>query len=330
MGKGNTAMRQWLKDKDRFADLFNATIFEGKQVVRAEELEIMDSVTEVMLTDRAERTKDLDRYRDIVMLWKNEMAFVILGCENQANMHHAMPVRNMLYDGLNYVGQIKQHKTNHEKESNEKLTGDEFLSGLRREDKIYPVITLVFYYGKDPWDTNRSLYEMFPKEILIKGKNILEKFVPNYWINLIDAGNVENLSLFHTDLQEILGMLKYRGNKELLVKYIREQEAYFRNVDEDTYHAIREFLHSEEILKKEVSKYNGKGKVDMCKALEELYKDGVNEGISQGISQGILVGEEKQLLKLIHAKVSKGMPVEEIADLLEESVEKITELMKKL
>ena len=57
-----------------------------------------------------------------------------------------------------------------------------------------------------------------------------------------------------TDLQEILGMLKYRGNKELLVKYIREQEAYFRNVDEDTYHAIREFLHSEEILIKEAVK----------------------------------------------------------------------------
>lgn len=60
----------------------------------------------------------------------------------------------------------------------------------------------------------------------------------------------------------------------------------------------------------------------MCKALEDLYNDGVNEGM--------LAGEENHLLKLIRSKLSKGMKVEEIAEILEESVEKITELMKKL
>ena len=204
----------------------------------------------------------------------------------------------------------------------EKMTSDEFLSGPRREDKIYPVITIVFYYGKDTWNTNRSLYEMFPQEFLKEKKNLLEKFVPNYWINLVDAGNVKDITRFRTDLQEILGMLKYRKNKVELVKYIREKEEYFRNVDEETYHAIREFLHSENILKREVSTHMGKEKIDMCQALEELYNDGVNEGI--------LLGEENHLLKLIRAKLEKGMKIEEIAEVLEESVETITELMKKI
>lgn len=330
MGKGNTAMRRWLSDKDRFADLFNATIFEGNNVVQAKDLEVLDSEMDLLLTDKLEKAKEVNRYRDIVMLWKKGMAFAVLGCENQAKMHHAMPVRNMVYDGLNYAEQIKQHKKNYEKNSKEKMSSDEFLSGLRREDKIYPVITIVFYYGKDIWNTNRSLYEMFPQEILKEKKNLLEKFVPNYWINLVDAGNVEDIPLFRTDLQEILGMLKYRKNKAELVKYIREKEAYFRNVDEETYHAIREFLHSEKILKREVRKHMGKEKIDMCQALEELYNDGVNEGISQGISQGIMLGEENHLLKQMKAKISKGMKLEEIAEVLEESIETITELMKKI
>lgn len=96
MGKGNTAMRQWLSDKDRFADLFNATIFEGSNVVQAKDLEVLDSETDLLLTDKLEKTKEVNRYRDIVMLWKKGKAFAILGCENQAKMHHAMPVRNMV------------------------------------------------------------------------------------------------------------------------------------------------------------------------------------------------------------------------------------------
>lgn len=31
MGKSDTATRMYLKDKERFADLFNVTMFDGKQ-----------------------------------------------------------------------------------------------------------------------------------------------------------------------------------------------------------------------------------------------------------------------------------------------------------
>ena len=52
--------------------------------------EILDSETDVLLTDKLERTKEVNRYKDIVMLWKKEMAFAVLGCENQTKVHHAI------------------------------------------------------------------------------------------------------------------------------------------------------------------------------------------------------------------------------------------------
>ena len=73
---------------------------------------------------------------------------------------------------------------------------------------------------------------------------------------------------------------------------MNKREAYFRNVDEETYQVMREFLHSEKLLKENVERMEGKETVDMCKALEELYNDGVEQGIEQGRKQGIEQGIE--------------------------------------
>ena len=45
MGKADIAVKNWLSDNERFADLFNGMIFGGRQVVRPEELENMDRET---------------------------------------------------------------------------------------------------------------------------------------------------------------------------------------------------------------------------------------------------------------------------------------------
>lgn len=39
MGKADVAVRQWLSDKGRFADLFNGVVFQGEEVVLAGALE---------------------------------------------------------------------------------------------------------------------------------------------------------------------------------------------------------------------------------------------------------------------------------------------------
>ena len=72
-----------------------------------------------------------------------------------------MPVRKMLYDALSYTDQMRNIWQNLSDDAPEKHVGsDEFFSRFRKTDKLYPVITIVFYYG-DQWDGNLDLYDMF-------------------------------------------------------------------------------------------------------------------------------------------------------------------------
>ena len=93
--------------------------------------------------------------------------------------------------------------------------------------------------------------------------------------------------MFHTDLQQILGVLKYRQDKKELKDYIYENRDYFAGVDVETYQALRAFLHSENMLK-DFAVSGKEARIDMCQALEELYQDGVREGREEGVAMIIL------------------------------------------
>ena len=320
MGKGNTAMKRWFREPERFADLFNGQIFEGRQIILPDELEPLDSETGIIFPGKNEKTEVTERRRDVFMRWKKGVNLVLLGCENQERIHYAMPVRNMLYDSLQYADQIQKIKKKNMKEKVPTVSKDEFLSGIHKGDTISPVLTVVFYYGESPWDASLRLHEMFPKDVM--DTDVLKKYIPDYKINLIDAGNVHCVENFHSDLQQIFGMLKCRGNKRDLVEYIRKNQWYFRNVDEDTYHVIRELLHSERILKKEVSSANGEECVDMCKALEELYNDGYELGMSKGATD-----KSNEIIKNM---LNLNVPIETIMKCTGASNEMILELMEKV
>ena len=279
MGQSNAAVRQWMGNPKRFADLFNATVFNGEQVIRPEELEPVDGEDDILLTDKNGKKQEVHRYRDIVMKWKKEAVLILLACENQAKVHYAMSVRNMLYDSLSYVGQIQRMWT----KNVEKMSTAEFLSKFRKDDRLITVLTLVFYYDVDQWDGSKDLYGMLQWSEDEKKNAVLKEYVPNYRINLIDAGNLEHLERFKSDLQEVLGMIQCRGDKESLLKYINDRKEYFQNVDEETYYVIREFLHSERMLKENIEKSQGKETVDMCKALEDLYNEGIECGMVKGV-----------------------------------------------
>ena len=285
MGKGNVAVRQFIKNKKRFADMFNAKLFQGRQVIRAEDLEEIDSESDILLEDKDGKRRAVQRYRDVVMRWKDCIDLVIFACENQAKIHYAMPVRNMIYDGLSYMDQIKQLWDTHEG-NKDTLTQEEYLSRFRKNDKIYPVITLVWYFGTELWDGSINLHDMFGLSEDSSVKDALQKFVPNYWINLIDAQHMEDINQFQTDLQQIFGMLKCMKDKRKLRNYIRENKDYFQNVDEETYFAIEELLQTKRLLKETVKRVE-KGAANMYDVIEELYQDAVKEGIEQGIEQGV-------------------------------------------
>ena len=70
MGQSNAAVRQWMGNPKRFADLFNATVLNGEQVIRPEELEPVDGEEDILLTEysgvcvRAVRSEGNHRIND--------------------------------------------------------------------------------------------------------------------------------------------------------------------------------------------------------------------------------------------------------------------------
>ncbi len=68
---------------------------------------------------------------------------------------------------LGYLKECREIARQHQK-SGDKVTPDEFLSGLHRDDRLHPIISIVIYYNEKPWDGPKSLKDLvveMPEEI---------------------------------------------------------------------------------------------------------------------------------------------------------------------
>ncbi len=282
MGNNDIFMKRWLSDKERFADLINGSLFQGEQIFSAQNLKIENGEQNIVLQEPDGAAMTVSRFRDIMMSSDDGKRIVVLACENQQEINYAMPVRGMLYDALSYTEQVGRIKKARRRKKELKGSA-EFLSGLKREDRLAPVLTVIFYYGDAEYDAQKDIHGLLG--IDRKEDELLKKYIPNYHINLIDPRRIDDVSCFQTDLQIIFGMLQYKNSKEELRGYIQSNRNYFGNLDMDTYHAVKALLGSEQYLKFEERSDGG---IDMCKALDDLYQDGVNEGVERGIQAMIL------------------------------------------
>ena len=137
------------------------------------------------------KTDTVQRYRDLlkfaVIKQDERTSYVLLGIENQTDVHYAMPVRNAIYDALQYGRQVADIAAGHRRNKNDfsgKNNG-EYLSGFLKEDHIRPVITLVIHFGAEEWDGPLSLHEMMSTRDME-----LLSFVENYRIHLIDPAKL--------------------------------------------------------------------------------------------------------------------------------------------
>ena len=320
MGKPDVAIKNWLRNKVRFADFFNGILFDGEQLIKSEELIEANSESDIIV--ESEKSKQSQqRYRDIIMRWQG-ITLIMLALENQHKVNYAMPVRNILYDGLSYSEQIRNIWNEIDAEKKRKLSTEELFSTFRKEDKLSPVITVVFYYGsKISWDGPVCLHSMFDvPEDNDKLKRIIEKFVPNYRINLFDISNMGDISRFKSDLHLIFGMLEYKKDKKKLYEYTQLHKDYFSYIDNDTRYATEVLLDADNLLKKFLDKNSENGGVNMCEAIQGIHEDGIELGKIEGIELGEISGQ----IAIICRKVKKGKSIELIADELEDTVQNIT------
>ena len=100
MGKNNLAVNQLLERKSIFADLVNGCLFQGKQILHQEDLELKSVHSGIMQQKKKSRIAALERYGDIRMEADMGTYSVIIAEETQNSVDYAMVIRNMLYDAL--------------------------------------------------------------------------------------------------------------------------------------------------------------------------------------------------------------------------------------
>ena len=84
------SLKTFWRDNEHFADLFNATVFNGRQVLKPDKLAEMD--TDVSATIQSKSyNESITRNRDVVKKMSDGIEFNILGLEIQDKTHYAMP-----------------------------------------------------------------------------------------------------------------------------------------------------------------------------------------------------------------------------------------------
>lgn len=300
-------------------------LLERKQVILPEDLEWLPNEQGVVFVDRKEKRRTVQRYRDVNMRTRKGARMVVLACENQERVHYAMPVRSMLYDALEYMSQMQEIETVR-REQGELQDGDEFLSGIKKGDRISPVVTMVLYWGKkEEWDGCRSLHELMGMDEEEAWIQALKSYVPDYKLNIVYANAMEHPENFQTCLQHIFSMLKYNSDKKMLYEYTRQHREEIDRMDDVALTALFTLLGEQKrlakILQNEHEQESKEGK-SMCKAIDDLIEDGRMEGIAEG--------EFIMLLKMTKKKLHAGKTAEVIADELEESVDVIKMIIEEI
>ena len=217
-GEKDLAVMRFLEKPENFSDLFNGSLFRGKQVLKAEMLESMSGRSALSFRDKDGGKVSVRRYRDAVCKASGCTTYAVFAVEGQGETHYAMPVREMVYDAMNYAGQVKALSDKHRKRKDYR-DGAEFLSGLLREDRLAPVVTICFYYGTGKWEGPLDLFDMLdiPEEY-----EDMKPFMTNYKVNLVQASNVAPDN-FRTDLRHVFSLLGMAADGAGMKRYIQER-----------------------------------------------------------------------------------------------------------
>ena len=92
MQKRDVSTKEYFLMEERVADLINGGLLEGQQIVKASDVKDADSSVFGKIVWFGRRTVR-QRYRDIVRKIMFGTRFVIIGIEEQSEIHDAMPVR---------------------------------------------------------------------------------------------------------------------------------------------------------------------------------------------------------------------------------------------
>lgn len=231
----------------------------------------------------------------------------MLGIENQTKSDKTMVVRNMVYDAMQYLSQIK--------------SGEKYLK---------PVITSVIYYDSNKWTGPRSLYDMMYPGFKENIDKRFLNYIYDYKLNIIEpcAVSRKNLDKLTSDLKPVLSYINalYESKKtgaDIDILLIGDKT--FKGVSKDAAFVIDTLTGSDFS-----SGLNEGGTVDMDNYLKYVgntrYKEGIREGIEEGIREGI----DKELFRIVKNFILNGYDFSVIHCITGISIEQYNQIKDKI
>ena len=278
---------------DVFADIVNVLLFNGANEVKEEDL-IDDTVHSIFKADGKIRSQE----RDVAKFWKNcNVRITLYGFENQTEIDSVMPLRIMGYDGASYKKQTLKIDENKDDEKPNKK-------------ELYPVVTLVLYFGSRRWKKPRNLLEA------IKVPEKLKPFVSNYNINIFEIAYLsdEQVNMFKSDFRIVADyFVQKRKNK----KYVPSKQVIKH---------VEEILQMLKILTGD-DKYNIDDNIIDSMKGEMATMD---TWLSDTINKAEKKGEEKGKLEALYSLMQKGiLTIQQVAAEMGMSLSKLKKELEK-
>ncbi|MGP1349867.1 MAG: Rpn family recombination-promoting nuclease/putative transposase [Stomatobaculum sp.] len=253
---------------DVFADITNTLLFGGERIISESELEAA-LPRSVYKADGRLREQE----RDTAKYWKHSsIRLALIGFENQTAQEDVLPLRIIGYDGAAYREQLSYES-------------DERGKRVRNRCPRYPVITLVLYFGSEPWRKPRSLLECLdiPKP--------LKPYVNDYPLHIFEIAQLteEQVERFQSDFRIIADyFVQLRRHQRYTPQgtRLRHPQETLRLMSVLT--NDRRFEESCNDLMEE-----GKEVQNMCEVLDRIEARGEARGRAEGEARGRAEGEAR-------------------------------------
>lgn len=275
---------------DVFSDIVNTLLFDGKRIVREDDLEDQNVRSYYKTHDKVHEME-----RDVAKKWKmGDIRVACIGMENQSKSDPDMPLRVIGYDGAAYREQLLKNQT-----------------GNR-----YPVVTLVLYFGKEKWKYSTSLVESLgvPEE--------LKPYVNDYKINLFQIAHLsqDQIDKFQSDFKVVADYFKHMDDDGY-----RPSAEEFRHPGE-TLELLAAMSNDRRFIDERYDEFGREAK-NMSSVLDRIELKGMEKGMEKGIAEE---RKRLNIMKIKIAEnlYKSGISVKNIAKIMEIPENEINDLLQ--
>lgn len=279
MGQKDIAEKLLVEHNDVFADIVNVLLFNGKQIVKENELEDTKDRTQYKIDGKLH-----EQERDISKLLKSKDVIIsMVGIEHQTEIDRDAPLRVISYDGASYRRQL-----------------------LGNQKERYPVITMVLYFGKNRWRTYKSLHDCVyvPKELSL--------YIQDYKINVFEIAHLtpEQVNMFQSDFKIVADyFVQTRMNKD----YSPSKET-IRHVDETF--KLMSVLTGDQRFEDVQTFSDNRRCINMCEVLDRAENRGIEKGRVEGRAEGRVMAYKECGLSVQEIAKRVSLSVEKVMEIL--------------